>query len=226
MLHPGAARRVRISVVLHPSRAVARVTYDRDAADAVLDEALTCHVGFVVDGRPHVIPTLHVRVGETLYVHGSTGARLLAAGRSAALPVCVTVSLLDGLVLARSAFHHSLNYRSVIVHGDARAVVDKDEKARVLAALVDRVGVGRSEQCRPPTPKELAATAVLALGLGDPSTDVALKSRTGPPNDDPPDLDSGYWAGVVPVRLTAGAAEPDCDLPVPTGLAPSLEARR
>ncbi|WP_066072851.1 pyridoxamine 5'-phosphate oxidase family protein [Frankia sp. EI5c] len=122
-------------------------------------------------------------------------ARLLATARHAPIPVCVTVSLLDGLVLARSAFHHSLNYRSVIIHGDAGTVGDIDEKERVLAAL---------------------------LRLDAESTDVALTARAGPPNDDAADLDSGYWAGVVPLRLTAGAAEPHCDLPTPTGLAPSL----
>lgn len=208
--------------MLQPSRHAERVTDDRPAIHAVLDEALTCHVAFVVDGRPHVIPTLHARVGETLYLHGSTGARLLMAARSAPRPICVTVSLLDGLVLARSAFRHSLNYRSVIIHGDAETVTDADEKVRALAALVDRVGTDRSRQCRPPSPKELAATAVLGLPLAAAATDIALKARDAPPNDDPADLDSGYWAGVVPLRLTAGAAEPACDLPVPTGLAPSL----
>lgn len=208
--------------MLSPSRNAKRVSQDRPAINAVLDEALTCHVGFAVDSRPHVIPTLHVRIEDVLYIHGSTAARLLATARHNPLPVCVTISLLDGLVLARSAFHHSLNYRSVIIHGDAGLVGDPGEKERALAALVDRVGVERSAQCRPPTAKELAATAVLALDLNGDSTDVALKARTGPPNDDDADLGLGHWAGVIPVRLIAGPAEPACDLPVPPGLAPSL----
>ncbi|KPM57037.1 flavin-nucleotide-binding protein [Frankia sp. CcI49] len=208
--------------MLTPTRATQRVTRDRAAVHAVLDEALTCHVGFAAEDRPHVLPTLHARIGDVLYVHGSTAARLLTAARPEPLPVCVTVSLLDGLVLARSAFHHSLNYRSVIIHGNAEYVLDPAAKERALAALVDRVAVDRSTQCRPPTSKELAATAVLALDLDAESTDVALKARTGPPNDDEADLDSGYWAGVIPVRLTAGSAEPACDLPTPSGLAPSL----
>jgi nitroimidazol reductase NimA-like FMN-containing flavoprotein (pyridoxamine 5'-phosphate oxidase superfamily) len=207
---------------LSPSRLRERVTTDRDAVHAVLDEALVCHVGVVVDGRPHVLPTLHARVGDTLYVHGSTAARILAAARPGLLPVCVTVSLLDGLVLARSAFHHSLNYRSVVVHGDAVLVTGPAEKIRMLDALVDRVGDGRSGACRPPTPKELAATSVLAVDLTADGTDVALKARSGGPNDDEEDLGLPFWAGVVPVRLTAGVPEPASDLPVPSGLAPTF----
>jgi len=210
--------------MLRPSRLRERVIADRVAAYAALDEALVCHVGVVVEGRPHVLPTLHARVDDILYVHGSTAARILAAARSQALPVCVTVSLLDGLVLARSAFHHSLNYRSVVIHGDAELLTDAEEKTRVLAAFVDRVGIDRSEQCRPPSSKELAATAVLALDLTAEGTDVALKARTGGPVDDEADLALGHWAGVVPVRLVAGAPETavDCGRPVPDGLAPTL----
>lgn len=209
--------------MLSPSRRRDRVSTDRAAVRAILDEALFCHVGVVVDGRPHVLPTLHALVDDTLYVHGSTAARILAAARPGPLPVCVTVSLLDGLVLARSAFHHSLNYRSVVVHGDAHLVVEVEEKRRMLDALVDRVGTERSAQCRPPTAKELAATSVLAVDLTAETTDVALKARTGGPIDDDEDLALGYWAGVVPVRLVAGSPEPACDLPVPGGLAYSLQ---
>ncbi|ONH25763.1 pyridoxamine 5'-phosphate oxidase family protein [Pseudofrankia asymbiotica] len=211
--------------MLRPSRLRDRIVAGPAAAYSVLDEALVCHVGVVVDGRPHVLPTLHARVEDTLYVHGSTAARILAAARPEPLPVCVTVSLLDGLVLARSAFHHSLNYRSVVIHGDALLVTDTEEKARILGALVDRVGTDRSAQCRPPSQKELAATAVLAVDLVAASTDVALKARTGGPIDDEADLALAHWAGVVPVRLAAGAPEPDGggDLPpVPGGLAPTL----
>ncbi|OHV42055.1 MULTISPECIES: pyridoxamine 5'-phosphate oxidase family protein [Pseudofrankia] len=211
--------------MLRPSRYRDRIIADRAAAYSVLDEALVCHVGVVIDGRPHVLPTLHARVGDTLYVHGSTAARILAAARPEPLAVCVTVSLLDGLVLARSAFHHSLNYRSVVVHGDALLVAGADEKTRMLAALVDRVGTDRSAQCRPPSPKELAATAVLAVDLAAEGTDVALKARAGGPIDDEADHALGHWAGVVPIRLVAGVPEPDGDrgiLPTPVGLAPTL----
>ncbi|WP_045879670.1 pyridoxamine 5'-phosphate oxidase family protein [Pseudofrankia sp. DC12] len=208
--------------MLSPTRYHDRFVADHAAVRAVLDEALFCHVGVVVDGRPHVLPTLHARVGDTLCVHGSTAARILAAGRSGPLPVCITVSLLDGLVIARSAFHHSLNYRSVVVHGDARLVTGAAEKGRMLDALVDRVGTDRSAQCRPPTAKELAATSVLAVDLAAETTDVALKTRTGGPIDDEADLVLGHWAGVVPVRLHAESPEPVCDLPIPAGLAPSL----
>jgi nitroimidazol reductase NimA-like FMN-containing flavoprotein (pyridoxamine 5'-phosphate oxidase superfamily) len=204
--------------MLRPIRHPERIVADRDAAYAVLDEALICHVGVVVDGRPHVLPTLFVRVDDVLYVHGSTAARILAAARSGPLPVCVTISVLDGLVIARSAFHHSLNYRSVVVHGDARLVTDVATKSRMLNALVDRVGTARSAQCRPPATKELAATSVLAVDLRADTTDVSLKARAGGPVDDEEDLASGYWAGVVPVRLVTGTPEPACDLPVPAGL--------
>ena len=208
--------------MLSPTRHRDRVVVERPAVDAVLDEALICHVGVVVEGRPHVLPTLHVRVDDVLYVHGSTAARILAAARTAPLPVCVTISVLDGLVLARSAMHHSLNYRSVVVHGDAELVTDAREKTRVLGALVDRVGTGRSAQCRPPTAKELAATSVLAIDLTAETSDVALKARTGGPSDDEADLGLTYWAGVVPVRLATGTPQPECDLPVPDGLAPTF----
>ncbi|MCK9894439.1 pyridoxamine 5'-phosphate oxidase family protein [Frankia sp. AgB32] len=129
-----------------------------------------CHVGVVVDGWPHVLPTLHVRRGDTLHLHGSVAARMLAAGSAAALPVCVTVSLLDGLVLARSAFHHSVNYRSVLVRGLATPVTDETEKRAVLDAFVDRTAPGRSAACRPPNRREMAATTVLAIALTDPAT--------------------------------------------------------
>jgi nitroimidazol reductase NimA-like FMN-containing flavoprotein (pyridoxamine 5'-phosphate oxidase superfamily) len=208
--------------MLPPTRHPGRVVTDRAAADAVLDEALFCHVGVVVEGRPHVLPTLHARVADTLYIHGSSAARILAAARPGPLPVCVTVSLLDGLVFARSAFHHSLNYRSVVIHGNAVLVTDPAEKTRMLAALVDRVGTDRSAQSRPPTAKELAATSVLAIDLTADGTDLALKARTGGPVDDEEDLALGFWAGVVPVRLRAGEPEPASDVPVPDGLAAAL----
>ncbi len=141
------------------------MSYDRAAVHAVLDEALICHVGFVHDGEPVVLRQLHARVGDRLYLHGSTGARALQAARGAGLQVCVTVTLTDGLVLARSAFHHSINYRSVVAHGTAHLVDDDAERRAALTALAAAVAPGRSEHTRPPSRKELAATAVLRLEL-------------------------------------------------------------
>jgi len=183
-----------------------RMSYERVTANAILDEAYFCHLGFVVDGEPRVLPTLHVRVGDTLYLHGSSGSRpLLAARGPDGLPVCVTVTQLDGLVLARSQAHHSANYRSVVAHGRARLVVSEPEKARVLAALVDKVADGRAADTRPPDRKELAETSVLALPL----TEVSVKARMGGVKDEPEDLDLPHWAGVVPLRTLPGLPEPD-----------------
>jgi len=209
---------------LQPTRARERYVEERAVSYAILDEALFCHVGFVVDGRPNVIPTLHARVGDVLCLHGSSAARLLRMARPAPVQVCVTVSLLDGVVFARSAFHHSLNFRSVVVQGEANLVEDRDKKIRLLAALVDQVGQDRSAQCRPPSGKELAATSVLVIDLADPATGVAAKRRTGPPADDEADLGLDYWAGVVPVALRAGTPEPDSAGPIPPGLLPTLDA--
>jgi nitroimidazol reductase NimA-like FMN-containing flavoprotein (pyridoxamine 5'-phosphate oxidase superfamily) len=188
-----------------PSREADRVGYDRATVHAVLDEAVVCHVGFVVDGRPVVLPQLHARVGERLYLHGSTGARALRNARDGGLDVCVTVTLLDGLVLARSAFNHSANYRSAVVHGTATVVEDPAEKTAALEALVDAVAPGRSAGTRAPTRKELAATTVLRLPLEQ----ASVKVRTGPPIDEPEDLDSPYWAGVLPLTTVVGAPIPD-----------------
>lgn len=174
---------------------------------AVLDEALVCHVGFVVEGRPVVLPHLHVRLGEVLYLHGSMGARAMQAARDGGLEVCVTVTLLDGLVLARSAFNHSVNYRSVVVHGTAEVVQDPQEKTAALAALVEAVAPGRTGGTRPPSRSELAATTVLRLDLHE----VSVKVRSGPPDDDPEDLGLPYWAGVLPLITRPGTPQPDSD---------------
>jgi nitroimidazol reductase NimA-like FMN-containing flavoprotein (pyridoxamine 5'-phosphate oxidase superfamily) len=192
-----------------PTRHAERVGYDRDVVHAVLDEALLAHVGFVVDGRPVVLPQLHARVGDVLYLHGSTGARAMLTARDTGLDVCVTVTLVDGLVLARSAFHHSINYRSVVVHGTATLVEDPDEKAAVLADLVDHVAPGRPDEVRGPNRRELAATTVLRLPLEE----VSVKVRTGPPVDEPEDLALPYWAGVLPLTSGAGTPEPAPELP-------------
>uniref|UniRef100_A0AAU2JIV3 Pyridoxamine 5'-phosphate oxidase family protein n=1 Tax=Streptomyces sp. NBC_00049 TaxID=2903617 RepID=A0AAU2JIV3_9ACTN len=193
-----------------PTRGRERARYDRRTVHSILDEAYICHLGFVRDGAPVVLPTLFARVGEALYIHGSTGSRpLLAAGKAdPGLAVCVTVTHVDGLVLARSAFHHSLNYRSVIVHGTAYQVTDEAERRLALDALVDHVVPGRSADSRPANAKELAATAVIRLDL----TEVSAKLRTGGPNDDAEDLDLPYWTGVVPVRPAYGTPEPAADL--------------
>ncbi|MER5634922.1 pyridoxamine 5'-phosphate oxidase family protein [Streptomyces nitrosporeus] len=187
-----------------PSRGRARASYDRELVHSILDEAYLCHLGFVRDGAPVVLPTLFARVGERLYVHGSTGSRPLHAAGAAdtGLPVCLTVTHVDGLVLARSAFHHSINYRCVVVHGTAVTVTDPDERRIALDAIVDQVVPGRSRDSRPADTKELAATAVVRLDLDE----LSAKVRTGGPNDDPADLSLPYWAGVVP--LTRGHAAP------------------
>ncbi|KOU95669.1 pyridoxamine 5'-phosphate oxidase family protein [Streptomyces sp. XY533] len=193
-----------------PTRSRDRARYDRDTVHAILDEAYVCHLGFVRDGAPVVLPTLFARVGESLYMHGSTGSRpLLAAGRTdPGLPVCVTVTHVDGLVLARSAFHHSLNYRSVVVHGTARQVTDEDECRTALDAMIDAVAPGRSGDVRPANAKELAATAVIRVDLDE----VSAKLRTGPSSDDAEDLGLPHWAGVVPVGRVYGTPVPAADL--------------
>ncbi|UGY94815.1 pyridoxamine 5'-phosphate oxidase family protein [Streptomyces gobiensis] len=195
-----------------PTRARERAAYDKELVHAILDEGYLCHLGFVRDGAPVVLPTLYARIGERLYVHGSTGSRpLRAAGQAGpGLPVCVTVTHVDGLVLARSAMHHSLNYRSVVVHGTARPLTDQSEKARVLDALVDHVVPGRAADVRPANAKELAATAVLVLDLHE----VSAKVRDGGPNDDPEDLSLPHWSGVLPVATSYGAPVPADDLDV------------
>ncbi|MDH2390161.1 pyridoxamine 5'-phosphate oxidase family protein [Streptomyces sp. HNM0663] len=202
-----------------PTRAKERVGYDRELVHSILDEAFVCHLGFVRDGAPVVLPTLYARMDDRLYVHGSTGSRpLRMAGRTdPGLPVCVTVTHVDGLVLAKSAFHHSVNYRSVVVHGAARQVTDPAEKRTALDALVDHAVPGRAADCRPADARELAATAVLRIDL----TEVSAKLRTGAPNDDPEDLALPHWSGVLPLNPRYGApvpAERDADTPLPSYL--------
>ncbi|WP_292991547.1 pyridoxamine 5'-phosphate oxidase family protein [Mycobacterium sp.] len=193
-----------------PTRYRERARYDRATVHGILDEALICHVGVVGDAGPVVLPTLHARLDETLYLHGSTGSgpMLAAAGAPDGLPVCVTVTLVDGLVLARSGMHHSLEYRSVVAVGNARLVRDDDEKRRALAAVVDHVARGRSADSRPPSARELAATAVIALDL----VEVSAKVRTGGPVDDEEDLTLPHWAGVLPLTLQPGSPIPADDL--------------
>ncbi|MFD6424624.1 pyridoxamine 5'-phosphate oxidase family protein [Streptomyces sp. NPDC060198] len=204
-----------------PTRSKERASYDPAVVHPILDGAYLCHLGFVRDGAPVVLPTLYARVGRRLYIHGSTGSRPLRMANTTdpGLPVCLTVTHVDGLVLARSAFHHSINYRSVVAHGVAYTVTDPDERRIALDAIVDQVVAGRSQDSRPANEKELAATAVIRLDLDE----VSAKLRTGGPNDDPDDLALPFWSGVVPVARTYGAPVPSEDLdpsiPVPEYLA-------
>jgi nitroimidazol reductase NimA-like FMN-containing flavoprotein (pyridoxamine 5'-phosphate oxidase superfamily) len=192
-----------------------RGSYDREAIDAILDEGLVAHLGVVAaDGQPIVTPTLHARRGDIVYFHGSAASRtlrLLAAGA----PACLTVTLIDGLVLARAAMHHSANYRSVILLGRAQLVEDSDEKLAASEAIVEQLVPGRWADVRPPNENELKATAIVAM----PIDEASAKVRTGPPLDDAEDLTLRTWAGVVPLELRAGVPETDPllagDLPVP-----------
>ena len=193
-------------------RLAARGTFDRAAADAILDEAYLAHVGFVVDGEPRVLPMTYGRAGDVLYLHGAAANGMLKAAAGA--EVCVTVTLLDGLVLARSAFHHSMNYRSVVLVGRAEKVTDDAEKDRAFDAIVDHVVPGRSAATRPTSPIERKATAVLRL----PIVEGSVKVRTGDAVDEPEDLALPHWAGVVPLRLVPGAPVPNADLDPALGL--------
>lgn len=198
----------RTRVVRLPKRGA----YDRETVDAILDEAFICHVGFVADGQPYVIPTAYGRAGEDLYIHGSAASRMLRE-LSKEVDVCVTVTLVDGLVLARSAFHHSINYRSVVILGKATLVTETDEKGRALEAITEHIVHGRWPDIRWPNEIELKATSVLKL----PITEASAKVRTGPPIDDEEDYAMNVWAGVLPLSLTYG--EPIADDRLPPGIA-------
>ena len=189
-----------------------RGAYDHDTVFKILDEAFVCHVGFVVDGQPFVIPTNFGRVGETLYLHGSAASRMLRT-LSEGIPICVTATLIDGLVLARSAFHHSVNYRSVVVLGTARLVTEPAEKMEALRLFTEHIMKGRWEQIRWPSEQELKGTTVLALPLEE----VSAKVRTGGPVDDEEDYALPVWAGVLPLPVRAGA--PIADLRLASGIA-------
>jgi nitroimidazol reductase NimA-like FMN-containing flavoprotein (pyridoxamine 5'-phosphate oxidase superfamily)/predicted enzyme related to lactoylglutathione lyase len=191
------SRRPEVPDHLRVRRKAERGVYDRDAIEAILDEALYCHVGFVADGRPLVIPTLHARVGNRLYLHGSSGNRMLRAAATGA-QICVTATLLDGLVLAKSVFHHSVNYRSAVVTGIA-TLVEGDEKNEALRAFTDHVAPGRWDEARRPTESELLQTSILSLPLDE----ASAKVREGPVSDDPEDAELDVWAGVVPIHLAA-----------------------
>jgi nitroimidazol reductase NimA-like FMN-containing flavoprotein (pyridoxamine 5'-phosphate oxidase superfamily) len=181
-----------------------RARYDREAIDAILDEGLVCHVGFVEDGQPFVVPTAYARIGDRLIVHGSAASRMMKA-LAAGVPACATVTLLDGLVLARSGFHHSMNYRSVVVLGTASEITDPKEKRRALDAIVEHIVPGRLAALRPPSETELRATRVVALALDE----ASAKLRSGPPKDDEADYALATWAGELPLRLAPAAPVPD-----------------
>ncbi len=198
-------------------RLPARGHFDRATVNAILDEALVCHVGFVSDGQPFVIPTIHARVGDEVFVHGSAASRMLKTLQGG-VPVCLTATLVDGLVLARSAFHHSMNYRSVVVLGDAQPVTGETEKWDALHAIVEHVAPGRWSEVREPSAKELAATLVLRL----PIEEASAKVRGGPPLDDEEDYALECWAGVLPLRLTPGTPEPDARMPAGRALPASV----
>ena len=173
-----------------------RARYDRATVHAILDEGLVCHVGFVHEGQPFVVPSAYARVGDRLVIHGSAASRMVKALAGGA-PACATVTLLDGLVLARSGFHHSVNYRSVVVVGTATEVTDPAEKRRALDAIVEHVAPGRAASVRPPSENELRATRVVTLPLDE----ASAKVRTGPPKDDEADYALAVWAGELPLRL-------------------------
>jgi uncharacterized protein len=186
----------RTKVRRHPERAV----YDRETAYSILDEGLVCHLGFVVDDAPFVMPTMYARSGDVLYVHGSPASRMLRTAAGGA-EVCLTVTLLDGLVMARSVFSHSMNYRSVVVVGRAEEVTARDEKMAASEALVEHVCRGRWADARHPSEKELATTSVLRLRLDE----VSTKIRAGGPKDSEPDLALPVWAGEIPFRTVPQA---------------------
>ncbi|MBC6468827.1 pyridoxamine 5'-phosphate oxidase family protein [Actinomadura alba] len=201
-------------------RARERGRLDRPALYEVLDAGMICHLGVVADGAPMVIPTGYGRHGDTLYVHGSTGAKSLRIAEAG--EICVTVTHLDGIVLARSIFHHSVNYRSAMIYAVPRPVEDPEEKLTALRAVSERLAPGQWDVARRPTRRELAATAVLALSLEE----ASVKIRQGPPNDDEEDYAMDVWAGVLPVRQTFGEPVPDARLHEGTPVPDHIRHRR
>ncbi|MCW0214725.1 MAG: pyridoxamine 5'-phosphate oxidase family protein [Pseudonocardia sp.] len=198
---------------------------DRADLYAVLDSGLVCHFGFVADAAPVVIPTGYGRIGSTIYVHGSSGARWLRprvdGSDVAEMPACLTVTHLDGIVYARSVFHFSMNYRSAVVHGSARLVTDETERWDALRAIVEHLAPGSWEYAREPSRREMAATAVLAMDL----TEASVKVRTGPPKDDAEDITDEVWAGVVPITPTFGSPLPDEHVPAGSAVPRHVAAR-
>lgn len=193
-----------------------RGRYDVETIHQVLDEAMICHLSFTTDDGPVVIPTIHARVGDTLYLHGSHASRMMRT--IADTEVCIAATIVDGIVAARALFHHSLNYRSVVVFGTTRAVVDQDERATAFKAITEHVLPGRWDEGRQPNVKEDKGTKLLAITISE----ASAKVRTGPPGDDDEDLDSGIWAGVIPIALVAGQPIPAPDLDAGIEVPPSV----
>jgi nitroimidazol reductase NimA-like FMN-containing flavoprotein (pyridoxamine 5'-phosphate oxidase superfamily) len=200
-MEPATTKTERTRVRRLPKRGA----YDRETIDAILDEALVGHLAFAgVDGQPYAIPTLQARVGDEVWVHGSSASRTLRAVGEG-IPACLTVTLVDGLVLARAIFNHSVNYRSVVVLGTARPVTERERKLAALEAFAERIAPGRWADARPPTEQELRATSIMSLPLDE----ASAKVRTGPPNDEEDDLALDVWAGVVPFETVRGEPVPD-----------------
>jgi uncharacterized protein len=198
-----------------------RGRYDRQTIHSILDEALIAHLGFALDGQPYVIPTLHARIGDLVYFHGSAASRTIRALSSGA-PACLTVTLLDGIVLARSLAHHSVNYRSVVVLGQARPVESVSEREQAMRAFTERLLPGRFAEVRAPTEREIRAIGVLSL----PIEEASAKLRSGPPGDDEADYALPTWAGVIPLHTVPGAPVPDPRLKYGTPLSPAARAWR
>ena len=204
----------RTQVHRHPERG----DYGRETIDAILDEALICHVAFIDErGGPRCLPTIHARVGDTVYLHGSRAARAWKALRAGA-QVCLVATIVDALVLARSAFNHSMNYRSVVVYGEAREVTDPEELHTAATAITSHVAPGRQDEARMPTAEEYRQTLLLAVPLSE----ASAKVRIGPPKDDDEDLDLPIWAGLLPFVTTPGAPEPAPDLRPGLAVPPSV----
>jgi nitroimidazol reductase NimA-like FMN-containing flavoprotein (pyridoxamine 5'-phosphate oxidase superfamily) len=216
---PSLSKRFLVSETVQPTertrvvREPHRGAYDRETIYAILDEGFVCHIGFSVEGQPYVIPTMFARVGDAVYFHGSAASRMLR-NLAAGLPVCLTVTLTEGLVLARSVFNHSMNYRSVVALGTAGVVEDATEKLAALRGFTEKILAGRWNEARQPNDKELKATSILRLPL----TEASAKIRVGPPQDDAEDYALRVWAGVIPLRLVAGAPVRDarCDASIAT----------
>ncbi|WP_413203717.1 pyridoxamine 5'-phosphate oxidase family protein [Rhodospirillum sp. A1_3_36] len=201
----------RTTLSRHPERG----DHDPEAIRAFLDSQFLCHFAFQGPDGPLCIPTCYGRIGDWLYIHGALASRVMSVGKTKALPICVTVTRVDGVVVAKSAFHHSMNFCSVMVHGEAETVSDFEEKAKALAAITDRVVPGRWDECRPATDAEINATGVLRLSLAE----ASLKARTGGPVEAKEDLTGPQWSGVLPVTLVAGQPEPVAEAEVPPSVA-------
>ena len=218
MLSRMSAPTKRTQVHRHPERG----DYDRDTIDQILDEALICHVAFNDEkGAPRCLPTIHARVGDTIYLHGSKAARAWKALRAGA-EVCIVATIVDGLVMARSAFNHSMNYRSVVVFGTAREVTDVEELHTAASAITSHVAPGREDEARMPTEEEYKQTLLLAVPLDE----ASAKVRTGPPKDDEEDIQLPIWAGVLPFHTETGDPDPSPDLTPGIDVPPSVSGYR